>query len=121
MGTAVGIAVGVIAIIGAIVAAARWIVGRIEHGLVRKIDDTVAAQVGPRFAQIDRRFEQIDRRFEQIDRRFEQIDRRFEQMDARFDHLESKMDHGFAMTEVRLKHLEGDMVLVKQHLLGNAA
>ena len=107
VGTAVGIAVGVIAIIGAIVAAARWIVGRIEHGLVRKIDDTVAAQVGPRFAQIDRRFEQIDRRFEQ--------------MDARFDHLESKMDHGFAMTEVRLKHLEGDMVLVKQHLLGNAA
>ncbi|WP_460853801.1 hypothetical protein [Nocardioides montaniterrae] len=110
MNTAISVAVGALSIIAALGAMFRWFKVSLLESLDAQID-----------AKLDGRFETIDRRFDAVDARFDAVDARFDAMDMRFERLESRVDHGFEMTNLRLEHLEGDMVLVKKHLLGSAA
>jgi archaellum component FlaC len=114
----------------------------------KTVDAAMAGQDG-RFTGIEQRFDQIDRRFDGIDQRFDGIDRRLDGIDQRFDgidrrldgidqrfdgidrrldgidadiqRLDTKVDHLAEVVDLRMRPLEVDMGLLKQHLLGTPA
>ncbi len=51
-----------------------------------------------------------------VEPRFDAIDRRFDRVESRLDRVESRLDR----VDLRLDHLEGDMTIVKQRLIGVA-
>lgn len=107
---AIGVVLGMLAVLGSIAAMLRWFMAR----LFRMLDERIDARLGQTLDAIDRRFDAVDRRFDAVDQRFDAVDRRFDRLEGNVDHLADK-------TDVRLSHLEADMTLVKQHLLGSAA
>ena len=134
-----GVILGVAAVVATGAAALRWLVATLTRQMRIVAHEVVAEAIEAserrltacfeqrfdgieqRFDGIDGRFERIDRRLDAMDRRFDAIDDRFDAMDRRFDALEAKVDHGTEVTDLRLSHLEADMTLVKQHLLGSSA
>ena len=118
----VEVLVGFMAIAAAVLGGFRWAAvylktqlgEMIDVKLDEKLDAKLDEKVMPRFEAIDRRFDAMDARFEAIDARFDAMDRRFDAMDVRADAFE-------ATTDLRLKSLESDVHLIKQHLLAGVA
>ena len=130
-----GAILGVAAVVGVGAGTLRWLVATLTRqmravaqevvsGAVEASERRLAARldaVDRRFDAVDSRFDAVERRFDAVDSRFDAVERRFEAVDSRFDALESKIDHLAEVTDLRLTHLEADMTLVKQHLLGSSA
>jgi hypothetical protein len=129
----VDLLVAVVALIAALAGFSRWIVhsldARIESALEDKLEvkleDKLGEKmtprfdaVGQRFDAMDQRFEAVDKRFDAVDQRFEAVDKRFDAMDQRLGRLEQQLETFETVTDIRLKALEGDVHLIKDHLLG---
>ena len=128
----IGLALGVIGVLAGVGAMLRWAAGWLLRGLdIRidtklatfetKLDATLDAAFDIKLSPIHRRLDGIDTRLDGIDTRLDGIDTRLDGIDGRIDRLDAKVDHIAEVVDLRLRPLEADMALVKQHLLGTPA
>lgn len=105
--------VGVVTLLVALAGFSRWTVRSIDRSLDAKLDARLdaklAEQVTPRFDALETRVGGLERKVDALDTKMDGVE---ERLTARIDAVEK-------VTDVRLKALEADMHLVKQHLLGN--
>lgn len=92
---------------------ARWMVRTLDQRIDQKFDEKFDGVLEPRFRAIEERLDRHDARFDSLEAKFDtKVDGLEERLTARIDRVEQ-------VTDVRLKALEGDVHLIKAHLLGS--